>query len=129
MNHMANENWHAYSAGSNPNGIVNPFALETLKNAGIRPDTPTSKSWDTFSSSPVMDTVITVCDNAAGETCPIWPANPTKYHWSFADPAAIEGDDQTRLAAFELIFARIRFEVDAFLNKETPRPEMVGQLE
>lgn len=82
-----------------------------------------------FLNSPVMDTVITVCDNAAGETCPIWPGNPIKYHWSFADPAAIEGNDQTRLAAFEFIFAEIRFEVDTFLNQETSRQKMVGQLE
>ena len=127
LNHISDKNWQAYSAGSHPNGEVNPFALETLKNAGIKTDTPESKSWDVFLNSPVMDTVITVCDNAAGETCPIWPGDPVKHHWSFADPAAIEGDDQTKLAAFEFIFAGIRFEVDAFLNCQTPSQKMAGQ--
>lgn len=128
MNHISDGHWHAFSAGSKPNGKVNPFALETLKNAGIRIDVPASKSWDVFQNSPSMDTVITVCDNAAGETCPIWPGNPDKYHWSFADPAAISGDDQTKLAAFEFIFAGIRFEVDAFLNNPSSWQQKVGQL-
>lgn len=129
FNHISDEHWHAYSAGSNPVGDVNPFALETLENADITVDAPMSKSWDVFLNSPLMDTVITVCDNAAGETCPIWPGHPVKFHWSFADPAAIKSDNQTRLAAFEFIFAGIRLEVDSFLNKESRRQKMAGQIE
>ncbi|GJL90463.1 arsenate reductase ArsC [Hyphococcus sp.] len=123
MNHTGAGRWRAYSAGSTPTGKINPFALETLAAHGVTaPDSLyRSKSWDEFAApgAPIMDVVITVCDNAAGETCPIWPArndkSPQKLHWSFPDPAAVEGDDAQKRVAFEKVFADIRALIDAFL--------------
>ena len=123
LNHVAGNRAHAFSAGSKPTGKVNPFALETLKanDIAVPQGAVRSKSWDEFAApgAPVMDVVVTVCDNAAGETCPIWPARggmaPQKLHWSFPDPAAAEGDDSQKRAAFETVFADIRAHIDAFL--------------
>lgn len=127
MNHVSQNRWLAFSAGSAPNGEVNPLAIVTLENAGIKPNAPRSKSWDIFAHSPIMDAVVTVCDNAAGETCPIWPRAPARYHWSFADPAAIEGNDETKLTAFEAIFSEIKIEIDAFLKQELNGQKLIGQ--
>lgn len=120
--------WRAWSAGSKPTGAPNPFAIETLRRHAIPmsegPAAPRSKSWDEFADdqAPVMDTVITVCDNAAGETCPVWPTAdgtaPAHLHWSFPDPAAITGSDNDKRAAFENAFADIRIAIDAFLNSQ-----------
>ncbi len=129
MNHAGSGRWRAFSAGSTPTSKVNPFALETLTAHGIAPpDAARSKSWDEFAEAgaPVMDVIVTVCDNAAGEVCPIWPSKsgekiggaPRKLHWSFPDPAAIEGTDAEKRAAFGTVFADIRARIDAFL-KET----------
>jgi len=125
MNHAGGAGWRAFSAGSKPNGAPNPFALETLRRHDIPldegPNAPRSKSWDAFASpdAPVMDVVVTVCDNAAGETCPIGPTRhgkaPQKLHWSFPDPAAAEGGDDDKRAAFEKVFANIRDAIDGFL--------------
>ena len=128
MNHEGSgagkDSWRAFSAGSIPTGSVNPFALETLTAHGIAPPKDArSKSWDEFAKpgGPIMDVVVTVCDNAAGEICPIWPRRngeaPRKLHWSFPDPAAIEGDDAIKRAAFETVFADIRGCIDAFLSQ------------
>jgi len=76
----------AYSAGSTPRGEVNPLAIELLQSLGYKTDTFRSKSWDEFISSPQMDAVITVCDNAANEVCPIWPGHPLTGHWGISDP-------------------------------------------
>lgn len=102
LNAMANGRIHAYSAGSTPTGKVNPLALEVLAMEGIPTEGLSSKSWDAFSGpeAPVMDLIITVCDNAAGETCPVWPGAPLQAHWGLPDPAAVEGEDEVRLAAF-----------------------------
>lgn len=126
LNHVAGNRAQAFSAGSTPTGKVNPFALETLKanDVAVLPGAVRSKSWDEFAApgAPMMDVVITVCDNAAGETCPIWPARagrpPQKLHWSFPDPAAAEGDDSQKRAAFETVFADIRAHIDAFLKEQ-----------
>ena len=122
MNHAGAGLWRAFSAGSKPVGAPNPFALSTLRNAGIEPSEPRSKSWDVFAAdtAPVMNVVVTVCDNAAGETCPVWPtrngAQPMKLHWSFPDPAAETGSDEKKAAAFESVFTDIRSAIDAFLH-------------
>ncbi|PQA87998.1 arsenate reductase ArsC [Hyphococcus luteus] len=123
MNHAGTKAWRAFSAGSTPTGEVNPFALETLRAHGvaIAEEDARSKSWDEFAGAgaPLMDAVVTVCDNAAGETCPVWPAKngaaPHKLHWSFPDPAAAGGSDNAKREAFEKVFADIRAHIDAFL--------------
>ncbi|WP_293779628.1 arsenate reductase ArsC [uncultured Oxalicibacterium sp.] len=107
-----------YSAGSNPNGVVNPFAIEQVKKTGYPTDNLRSKSWDEFAGpdAPHMDFIITVCDNAAGEVCPIWPGHPSSAHWGFQDPAAVEGTDEEKRAAFERIFKQIMARVNAFVS-------------
>ena len=112
--------WRAYSAGSQPTGKVNPFALATLRWADIPAGEPSSKSWDVFAGddAPKMDLIVTVCDSAAGETCPIWPGAPRMEHWGFPDPAAAEGSDEEKLAVFQRIFQAIRSRIDRFLLEE-----------
>ena len=128
MNH-AGQNWRAWSAGSKPTGTPNPFAIETLKAHNIQPicgdgKAPSSQSWTIYASddTPIFDVVVTVCDNAAGETCPIWPTQngvaPQKLHWSFPDPAAAEGSDDVKRASFEAIFSDIRLRIDSFLAEQ-----------
>ena len=129
MNHAGARRWRAFSAGSKPVGAPNPFALETLDRNGVSVsacgEDPRSKSWDEFATAdaPLMDVVITVCNNAAGETCPIWPTKagqaPQKLHWSFPDPAAADGNDDEKRAAFEAVFASIRTRIDDFLSGES----------
>ncbi len=126
LNHAGAGRFNAYSAGSRPAGKPNPFALETLAGHAIDAGAPRSKSWDEFAGdgAPLIDVVVTVCDNAAGEVCPIWPtrggAPPKKVHWSFPDPAAATGTEAQKRAAFEAVFADIRTRIDAFLKEEAP---------
>ena len=118
FNSMGHGRFHAYSAGSHPNGLVNPFALERVAAIGYDTTALRSKSWDEFAKNdaPKMDFVITVCDNAAGEVCPIWPGQPITAHWSFEDPAAVTGDDATKRRAFDKIFHQIMNRVQLFVN-------------
>lgn len=108
----------AYSAGSHPSGRVNPLAIERVRELGYPVEKLRSKSWDEFAnpSAPEMDFVITVCDNAAGEMCPLWPGHPATAHWSFPDPAAVEGSDEEKRAAFALALHQIRKRVQLFLS-------------
>ena len=94
----------AYSAGSAPSGRLNPFALEVLEAAGVETAAYRSKSWDEFTApnSPAMRVVITVCDSAAAESCPVWPGSPVKAHWGYPDPSNAPGGDEGKRAAFEL---------------------------
>jgi arsenate reductase (thioredoxin) len=102
----------AYSAGSQPKGTVNPLALKVLGDRGYPTDGYRSKSWDEFAApgAPVMDFVLTICDSAAGEACPVWLGHPSIAHWSIEDPAAVEGSDadkeQAFLRAFEFLKSR-----------------------
>ncbi|MEQ1649298.1 MAG: arsenate reductase ArsC [Hyphomicrobiaceae bacterium] len=99
--------WRAFSAGSKPTGTINPFALKVLQDAGVPiPPDARSKSWDEFSgpNAPKLDVVLTVCDNAAGETCPLFSGPARRLHMSFPDPAAFEGSDAAKRAAFQIIF-------------------------
>ena len=108
----------AYSAGSHPTGRVNPFAVEQVKALGYPVDGLRSKSWDEFAraDSPQMDFIVTVCDNAAGEVCPLWPGQPVTAHWGFPDPAAVTGTDEEKRAAFALTLRQIRNRVQLFLS-------------
>ena len=125
MNDAGAGRWRAWSAGSKPVGAPNPFAIETLNALGVSPVDARSKSWDEFAreTAPQMDVVVTVCDNAAAETCPVWPARaggqPRKLHWSFPDPAAASGDDSAKRKAFGKVFADIRAAIDDFLSSES----------
>ena len=126
MNQAGAGDWRAFSAGSKPTGSPNPFALTTLTQHEISlgNDVPRSKSWDEFASdkAPIMDFIVTVCDNAAGEVCPVWPTQngkaPQVKHWSFPDPAAIEGGDAQKREAFEKVFSSIRAQIDKLLKEE-----------
>ncbi|MGB8339471.1 MAG: arsenate reductase ArsC [Burkholderiales bacterium] len=106
-----------YSAGSHPGGKINPFAVEMLKTIGYATEKLRSKSWDEFAepNAPHMDIVITVCANAAGEVCPVWPGHPSTAHWGFADPAAEQGSDEQKRAAFQKIFQQIEKCIENFL--------------
>ncbi len=118
FNTMGQGRFHAYSAGSHPNGAVNPFAIERIATTGYDTTTLRSKSWDEFAQAdaPSMDFIITVCDNAAGEMCPIWPGQPVTAHWGFEDPAAVTGDDELKRRAFDKIFHQIMKRVQLFVN-------------
>jgi arsenate reductase len=110
LNHLGRGRFVAHSAGSQPRGEPNPLALRVLREAGVPTDGLASKSWDVFGTpdAPKMDLVITVCDNAAGETCPYWPGQPATAHWGYADPSAAEGDEAERLSAFHRTMIAIR---------------------
>jgi len=99
----------AFSAGSKPTGKVNPFAIKLLSAKGYDTSGFRSKSWDEFAGAdaPKMDIVVTVCDSAAGETCPIWPGAPVQVHWGFPDPAYVEGTDDEKLQAFSDVYDMI----------------------
>lgn len=110
LNVLGKGRFNAYSAGSQPTGRVNPFAVEILEHTGYNVANLRSKSWDEFGAegAPKMDFIFTVCDNAAGEVCPIWPGHPASAHWGFEDPAAVQGSDEQKRAAFHKIFHQIR---------------------
>ncbi len=113
LNVMGKGRFRAYSAGSHPSGRINPYVAEYLESVGMSTADARSKSWDEFArpDAPRMDLVITVCDQAAGETCPVWPGMPARAHWSAPDPAAHMGDpDKVRAVArdvFHLMQRRI----------------------
>lgn len=104
LNDMGAGRFKAYSAGSSPrdNQQPNPLGLQVLQKAGISTEGLRSKSWDEFATpdAPQMDLIITVCDNAAGEVCPIWPGHPATAHWGYADPSEGDGTDEQQLEAF-----------------------------
>jgi arsenate reductase len=110
--------FNAFSAGSQPKGTVNPFALKTLAAYGYPAEGFRSKSWDEYAASgaPKMDFVFTVCDNAAGEVCPIWPGQPMTAHWGIEDPAAIVGTDIDKQRAFNEAFRSLRNRITAFTS-------------
>ncbi|HEV2505212.1 MAG TPA: arsenate reductase ArsC [Mesorhizobium sp.] len=110
--------FRAYSAGSQPKGAVNPFALRVLAALDYPTEGFRSKSWDEFAvpGAPEMDFVFTVCDSAAGEACPVWPGNPMTAHWGIEDPAAVEGSDIDRERAFSTAARYMKNRIDAFLN-------------
>lgn len=117
LNHWGEGRFRGYSAGSFPKGKVQPMSLELLQSrrlptAGLR-----SKSWNEFArpDAPVMDFVFTVCDQAAGEVCPVWPGNPVTAHWGVPDPAAVEGSEAERIAAFRDAYHRLEARIKLFI--------------
>ena len=128
LNSIAPKRFHAYSAGSHPKGAVNPFALELLEKnrmstAGLR-----SKSWDEFAApgAPEMDFVFTVCDQAAGEVCPMWPGQPITAHWGVEDPAAVEGTDEQKRKAFVRTFAQLQHRLTIFASLPLDKLDRLG---
>jgi len=109
--------FRAFSAGSRPKGAANPFALKVLAANGYPTEGLRSKSWDEFAGpgAPTMDFVFTVCDNAAGETFPVWPGQPMTAHWGIEDPAAVEGTDIEKERAFNQAFRYLRNRISVFL--------------
>jgi len=110
--------FRAFSAGSSPAGQVNPHALAFLREQGLPVEGLRSKSWDEFAApgAPPMDIVITVCDNAAAEVCPIWPGHPVTAHWGVPDPAAIEGSDEDKRRAFREAAATLRRRIELLVS-------------
>lgn len=108
----------AWSAGSKPAGKVNPFALELLEAQGLDTANLRSKSWDEFAApdAPALDLVVTVCGNAANETCPVWPGNFLRAHWGVDDPAAVAGGDEEKRAAFMKAYALLAERILTFLS-------------
>ena len=111
-------NFRAFSAGSHPNGKVNPYALDLLKSMNLPTEGLRSKSWDEFAEpdAPHLDFVFTVCDNAAGEVCPMWPGQPMTAHWGVEDPAAAEGSDEAKRHAFSHAAELLRNRILNFAN-------------
>ena len=110
--------FRAFSAGSQPKGAVNPFAIKVLKSLDFPIDDLRSKSWEEFASpdAPAMDFVFTVCDNAAGESCPVWPNQPMTAHWGIEDPAEVEGTDIQKEAAFVAALRHLKNRISIFTS-------------
>ena len=117
LNHWGRGKFHAFSAGSFPKEEVHPQAIGLLRSINLPTEGLRSKSWDEFAAkdAPPIDFVITVCDNAADEVCPIWPGKPMTVHWSIADPAAVQGD-AAKAAAFRNTLADLEARITLFVN-------------
>ncbi len=118
LNQRGGGRFRAFSAGSHPKGAVHPVAVELLKSLDFPTANLRSKSWDEFAQpgSPHLDFVFTVCDNAAGEVCPYWPGQPVTAHWGIPDPAAADGSELERKAAFRLAFRQLENRIKLFLS-------------
>ncbi len=123
LNHLGAGRFKAHSAGSHPSGTVNPFALSTLAAMRIATDGYRSKNWDEFAlpGAPALDFVLTVCDNAAGEMCPIWPGQPMTAHWGVPDPAAVLGSDEEKARAFMATALTLKRRIELMLALPTQR--------
>jgi arsenate reductase len=130
LNHIGGGRFKAYSAGSSPreNQQPNPLGLKVLQAVGIDTSGLRSKTWDEFAGAgaPQMDLIITVCDNAAGEVCPIWPGHPATAHWGYADPSEVQGTEEQRLEAFRQTLMAIRRRLDLLVN--LPQDKLAQQL-
>jgi arsenate reductase len=122
INRLGEGGFKGFSAGSTPTGKVNPFAVKLLKEKGYAVEGLRSKSWDEFSGqdAPKIDFVFTVCDNAAAETCPVWPARPgkkqpLKAHWGIPDPANVTGSDENKMVAFKTAYEQLEKRIEAFV--------------
>jgi len=118
LNHRGGGRFRAWSAGSHPAGRVNPHAIALLRQLGLPIDDLRSKSWDEFAApgAPPLDFVFTVCDNAAGELCPVWPGQPVTAHWGLPDPAAVEGSDDDKTKAFRDTYVALERRISLFTS-------------
>lgn len=118
LNSLGRGRFQAFSAGSHPKGEVHPLAIEILRRNGIAVENARSKSWDEFAlaGAPHMDIVITVCDHAAQEVCPIWPGHPATAHWGVSDPAAVQGTEQEKARAFNNAFGELDARLKLFVG-------------
>lgn len=130
LNHIGGGRFKAWSAGSSPreNQQPNPLGLQVLQAAGISTEGLRSKSWDEFAGAdaPQMDLIITVCDNAAGEVCPIWPGHPATAHWGYADPSEAQGSEEQKLEAFRRTLQAIKRRLDLLVS--LPPEKLASQL-
>ena len=115
LGHDGAGRFKAYSAGSNPTGTVNRWAIHTLNTLGYPAEGYRSKSWNEFADGPEFDLIFTVCDSTAAEACPVWPGRPTSAHWGIPDPAAVEGSDAEKAAAFLDAFRMLKRRIDLML--------------
>jgi arsenate reductase len=118
LDHWGKGCFKGYSAGSFPKGNVHPLALALLEKARLDTSELRSKSWDDFAKpgAPVMDFVFTVCDQAAGEVCPVWPGNPVTAHWGVPDPAAVEGPEAEKIRAFRCAYQALESRIKLFTS-------------
>jgi len=121
INHLGGGRFQAWSAGSSPAGYVHPHSIQALKRHDVDPGQPYSKSWNEFAGQP-FDLVITVCDQAAGESCPIFPGKPSKLHWSTPDPAKAHGSEEDIEAAFDRVLLMLKERIEKLLNTIEPAP-------
>lgn len=118
LNRLGRGRFKAYSAGSDPKGEVNPYAIQRLRNENYMIDDLRSKNWEEFSAegAPKLDFVFTLCDNAAKETCPVWPGQPMTAHWGLPDPAAVEGREAVKHAAFADTMRMLNNRISVFVS-------------
>ena len=118
LNHIGKGRFIAYSAGSHPSGSINPMTIQILRQTGYAVDGLRSKGWDEFAvpGAPRMDFVITVCDSAAGEVCPVWPGQPMTAHWGFEDPSQAKGTEEERRRVFQRVSQQITERIRLFLS-------------
>jgi arsenate reductase (thioredoxin) len=128
LNHRGAPNFRGFSAGSRPNGRMNPYALKELESAGLSAEGLRSKSWDEFAKpgAPQMHFVFTVCDNAAAEICPVWPGHPTTAHWGVPDPASVTGPEGEMERAFRDTFVTLGRRIDLFLSLPLEKLDELG---
>ncbi len=118
INHWGRGRFIGYSAGSSPKGEVHPIALDLLRQMNMPAEGMRSKSWEEFArpGAPPLDFVFTVCDNAAGEMCPVWPGQPMTAHWGVADPAAVDGTEKDKWLAFRQAFRELESRIRIFTS-------------
>jgi arsenate reductase len=134
LNHWGHGRFRGFSAGSFPKGAVHPLALELLHRMGLPTENLRSKSWDEFAApgAPALHFIFTVCDNAAGEACPVWPGKPITAHWGIADPAAAEGTAVEKALAFRKAFKELESRIKLFTTIPIPwsdASELKSQLD
>lgn len=128
MNELGGGRFRAFSAGSHPTGVVNPYALEALRRMGMPVEGLRSKSWDEFAApgAPVLDFVFTVCGRAAGEVCPVWPGHPLRAHWGVEDPSAAGRSDEEKRRAFLSAARLLRHRIELFLGLPLERMDSLS---